>query len=665
MCKHFHIVLLTVILIGVYGDASAQSLPPGCSPGKATDGGSAVCELPPPDVLDPISTFASDFTLTIGSNAVPTTVQTSIADYAVEMNGGGNQTLNLLGGGSVINGVGDSGGVTLQSNSGGNLQLLSEGTIFGGENFGRGLLLITNGGNVDVDIVDLSARGNGITSFAENVSIVSTGHISSDIAGIEATAFGELLDVEVNSISSRTRTLDLMSAADIDLDVTGQLTNEISSQAIRIASGGGVAVDTRDIDAGGTVLDVDSNGGIDAVINGNAMSRIPGSTGGIELRNTTNGNVNITVTGDVSRPIMGEHLDPGVVNIRQLADEGDVNVNLNSVSSSGGNPTDDRDLLFVETSAAQSGAISVQASGPLAYFGEAAVDGIEIVSSSSILDVDISVQDIIVPEIGIDLLAFNGSTGTTNIAARDIVAQSGVMLNRLSDGGAVNMNVENIEFNTFGLTLTFFNTQGDNSVIASTGSIASSDGPSNGTGVDVNAVSNSGGIVIDVNNVSASSCIDAGTSAENLTIITRGHVLSSGTCPFGQAIRAANGGPLTVDVLEGSKVERTTSTGHAVSLETFNTTESAVLNNAGTISAPNVVVIGDDEDTIIVNSGLISGSIDLGAGANSIENQSGGTIHAGAVIDLNDNSALFNEGVFSVGQVGAGVTASTVNVCRS
>ncbi|WP_415714940.1 autotransporter domain-containing protein [Roseibium sp.] len=91
------------------------------------------------------------------------------------------------------------------------------------------------------------------------------------------------------------------------------------------------------------------------------------------------------------------------------------------------------------------------------------------------------------------------------------------------------------------------------------------------------------------------------------------------------------------------------SSGSGVSLEGVSGTMST-LNNGATLSAQSgLAVSGQDGDDTVNNTGTVTGNVNLGAGTNTFNNQSGGTFNSGSSVTLGDGNTLTNSGNLSPG----------------
>ena len=77
------------------------------------------------------------------------------------------------------------------------------------------------------------------------------------------------------------------------------------------------------------------------------------------------------------------------------------------------------------------------------------------------------------------------------------------------------------------------------------------------------------------------------------------------------------------------------------------------LTNRGTVTSTGTAVLGSTGDETINNFGTITGTIDLGAGANSIDNMEGGTLNTGATVVIGAGNTLTNSGNVSPGGLNA------------
>jgi hypothetical protein len=78
------------------------------------------------------------------------------------------------------------------------------------------------------------------------------------------------------------------------------------------------------------------------------------------------------------------------------------------------------------------------------------------------------------------------------------------------------------------------------------------------------------------------------------------------------------------------------------------------LTNAGNILAlSGMAIIGGVGNETVNNNGVVTGSVNLGAGANAFNNNPGATFNAGALVNLGAGNTLTNEGILEPGGSGA------------
>ena len=88
------------------------------------------------------------------------------------------------------------------------------------------------------------------------------------------------------------------------------------------------------------------------------------------------------------------------------------------------------------------------------------------------------------------------------------------------------------------------------------------------------------------------------------------------------------------------------------------------LNNHGTITTVSglagTAIVGGTANETVMNYGTVIGSVDLGAGVNVLNNQSGGILNSGDSLKVGAAGTVINAGIMSVG--GAGNVATTTVV---
>jgi hypothetical protein len=121
-----------------------------------------------------------------------------------------------------------------------------------------------------------------------------------------------------------------------------------------------------------------------------------------------------------------------------------------------------------------------------------------------------------------------------------------------------------------------------------------------------------------------------------------------------QSIGGSGNGDIAIDI-GGGTVRGGSGAGAGVNIDGgFNN----MLTNAGNISAlSGMAIVGGVGNDIVNNNSIVTGSVNLGTGANAFNNNPGATFNAGALVNLGAGNALTNAGVFSPG--GSGTVLNT------
>ena len=275
-----------VITMIMAGSAFSQVLPDECAPHPLINGGTATCVAPAPVVIDPIETDRDDVTLNIGSPLTATTVASDIGD-AVHMTGNGNQTLNIINVGSIIDGSDD--GVDVRIMGGvGNLSIFNAGSIVG-ENIG---ILANHEGLGDLFIRSSNTVGLNANGIEANISNnVNTGDIT--IVSEVNTAGGEN-GILVNNAGTGNVTISAFNADGSSRNGVTVLNSDLT--------GGNIAVEVVNSATGGeTGIYVENDGlGRISVIANNATGTADAGISAINTNNFNANQISISATGDVS-----------------------------------------------------------------------------------------------------------------------------------------------------------------------------------------------------------------------------------------------------------------------------------------------------------------------------------------------------------------------------
>jgi hypothetical protein len=150
----------------------------------------------------------------------------------------------------------------------------------------------------------------------------------------------------------------------------------------------------------------------------------------------------------------------------------------------------------------------------------------------------------------------------------------------------------------------------------------------------------------------AQSAAGSGTAGP-VTVTLESEIMADGVDSHGilaQSIGGSGNGDISIDI-GGGTVRGGSGTGAGVNIDGgVNNT----LTNAGNISAlSGMAIIGGVGNETVNNNGIITGTVDLGAGVNAFYNNPGATFNPGTVVNLEAGNALTNEGTLEIGGSGA------------
>ncbi len=146
-----------------------------------------------------------------------------------------------------------------------------------------------------------------------------------------------------------------------------------------------------------------------------------------------------------------------------------------------------------------------------------------------------------------------------------------------------------------------------------------------------------------------------------LTITTNGDVTGTGVTSTGIYARAVNGISIAVNegTVSGVAAGVQIVDGGINSLKSYGTVESSA-GPSGT-----AIVAGTGNETVD-NFGTITGSVDLGAGANAFTNRAGALFNSGPIVNVGVGSLFANDGTIDPGDPGNVLTTSlTANFVQS
>jgi len=144
----------------------------------------------------------------------------------------------------------------------------------------------------------------------------------------------------------------------------------------------------------------------------------------------------------------------------------------------------------------------------------------------------------------------------------------------------------------------------------------------------------------------------------NVIVNSGGIVSATGTGSrgiFAMSSGDTTNGDITINILTGSVTGGSDS---GVGIQ-FGAGADNELNNAGEVSAlSGLAVLGDSGSETVNNTGIITGNVDLGSGANVFNNMAGSLFNSGATANLGRGNTLTNAGMLSPGGVGVVQTTS-------
>ena len=156
----------------------------------------------------------------------------------------------------------------------------------------------------------------------------------------------------------------------------------------------------------------------------------------------------------------------------------------------------------------------------------------------------------------------------------------------------------------------------------------------------------------------AQSAAGQGTAGK-VGIALDGSISASGKDAYGiyaQSGGAQGNGDITVEIRNGGAVRGGSGAGAGVRLVGG---ANNTLTNRGSISAlSGSAILGGGNGDTIQNFGTVTGSVDLGGGANAFHNQAGATFNSGATVNLAAAGTLTNDGTLSPGGAGTVLASS-------
>jgi hypothetical protein len=113
-----------------------------------------------------------------------------------------------------------------------------------------------------------------------------------------------------------------------------------------------------------------------------------------------------------------------------------------------------------------------------------------------------------------------------------------------------------------------------------------------------------------------------------------------------QSIGGGGNGNISINI-SGGTIRGGSGTGAGVNIDGG---ANNTLNNAGSISAlSGTAIIGGGGNDTVNNNSIVTGSVDLGTGANAFNNNPGATFNSGDIVNLGSGNILTNEGILEPG----------------
>ena len=508
----------SVLSVGMTSEASAQAVPPECTPTVALTGGTIVCVAPAPTEIGQILTRVDDLTVVVGDAATPTTVKNNTPPptlfggnpigNGIDIRGGGDLNLRILNAESSV--FGAQHGVFARASGGnGTTEVYSEGSIVGAYS---GIVV----GHSDSGSVVLNV--DRITGIQSSGIVASLGETGKDIR-ISATGLVTGGIHGINLAHSGTGALVVDS-----VDVTGE-----DAYGVTLSLNGFSATQSATINSSGTIsgrrkgIVVRNGSYANTSINVNNVSAATQS--GIEIRNYSRSkDTSITSTGIIQGASRG-------IEIRNSG-TGNIFIDVNDITGGvDGIQIDNRDPV--------NGSITVKSSGLIKSTGiNRGVQAIDIRHlGSGPIEVDVNNVS---GRIGIDVSSFSGAP-TTITSSGLVEGTLTVGITAVQRNGSLSLNVNDVIGKTAGISTR----TADAETVVTLSSTANVTGQTN-----AGIIARSTGVTADItvrgmsgNIVGATDGLDIDTVGADILVDN----LDSVTGNAGDGINAmSNGGNITV-----------------------------------------------------------------------------------------------------------------------
>lgn len=469
---------------------------------------------------------------------------------------------------------------------------------------------ITSSGSIAIDIdaktaVTVNSAGalsgiNGMTVNGDSISIKNAGKITASASqGILATGQkGEVKVISDGDIKSVTHGLRLRSGSgDVIVETTGSIESQQSFGIFSYTATGdiGIKANAGSIKSYRAGLYANTSkagagnivisGSVDILAQGKDVSQVRYAANGITAYTVDSANIMIDVTGNIT----SNHAR-GIYALSYYGAEISI--------ETGGKVSGAKQGIYAFST--HDAEINIDSSGgSITSLGDSAIyarnQGSSAVTVTGAANI-YAESTTNAAAHGIDARSITGavtvdiSGNVTSVSGKGIVAQSGSAgVVNVTSAGTVAASLEGI------------------AALGGTGTVTVR------VEGDVSSAKNSAIVVEGLGNLSV--------TAEGLTVGAAGYA----GVEFGDAVNAGLGGVSN----------------------TLSITAAGDVRNAGTLAE--LAIWGRTGSEAVLNSGAVTGSIDLGAGVNSFLNAAGGVFVTGNTLKLGAGNTLTNEGIMSVG----------------
>ena len=509
---------VSVLSVGMTSEASAQAVPPECTPTVALTGGTIVCVAPVPTEIGQILTRVDDLTVVVGDATTPTTVRNNTPPptlaggnpigVGIDIRGGGDLSLRILNAASSVYGA-QHGVFARVDSGGGTTSVYSEGSIVGaysgvvGGHSGTGSIVL----NVDrATGIQRSGISASLGGYGKDISISATGLVKGGIHGINVSHSGtgalvvDSVDVTGEDAYGVTLSLNGFSATQsATINSSGTISGKRKGIVVRTTSYASTSINVNNVSAATQSAIEVRNYSRSKDISITSTGTIQGASRGIEIRNSGTGNIFIDVN-DITGGLDGIQIDnrdpvngsitvkssgliksTGVITAAQAIDirhlgSGPIEVDVNNVSG----------RIGIDVSSFSGAPTTITSSGLVE--GTLTV-GITAVQRNGSLS--LNVNDVIGKTAGISTRTADAETVVTLGSTANVTGQTNAGIIARSTGVTADITVRGMSGNIVGAT--------DGLDIDTVGAdilVDNLDSVTGNAGDGINATSNGGNITV-------------------------------------------------------------------------------------------------------------------------------------------------------------------------